>query len=62
MIDKLKLIKALLSTEGVEMVDQARLGELEYWDSGNFDDCFSMGYDVGYASAILRVIEILENN
>ena len=60
MTSKLQLIKNLVSALDIEQLEEYNSGDLEYWDSGNSDDCFEMGIEVGYTQAILKVIKILE--
>ncbi len=60
MTSALELIKNLISELDIEQLEAYASGELEYWDSGNFDDSFETGIEVGYTQAILEVIEILE--
>lgn len=62
MTDKLEQIRKLISSNDLEELEMLENGELEYWGSGNFDDAFESGCSVGYTQAVLKVIEILENN
>lgn len=41
-----------LSERDIELLTAYENGELEYWDSGNYDDCFEMGIEVGMALAV----------
>jgi len=41
------LIDELLNGVDDEMLEQYENGELQYWDSGNYDDAFEMGMSVG---------------
>lgn len=41
-----------LSERDIELLTAYENGELEYWDSGNYDDCFEMGIEVGIALAV----------
>lgn len=34
----------------------------EYWDSGNFDDCFQIGVEEGMNSILLQLKNILEED
>ena len=60
------LIKELISGVDDDMLEQYENGELEYWDSGNYDDAFEMGMSVGDDFKALdiasRLKEILDNN
>lgn len=60
MTSKLQLIKSLISELDIEQLEEYNSGNLEHWASGSYDDCFEMGFDVGYTQAILKVIKILE--
>lgn len=51
-----------LTEEDVELLRAYENGELEYWDSGNYDDCFEMGINVGYALALRELEEEGEQN
>ena len=57
---KIEVIKNLISALDIEQLEEYKSGDLEYWDSGNFDDAFHIGLEVGYTQAILKVIKILE--
>lgn len=58
-IEVLKKINELLIEEVMvvdqEMLDLYYAGELEYWDSGNFDDCFTTGIEVGADETTLEL-------
>ncbi|AMO43516.1 hypothetical protein [Pseudomonas phage K4] len=49
-----------LSERDIELLTAYENGELEYWGSGNYDDCFEMGIEVGLALAV-RQFEKEEN-
>ncbi|BFG81864.1 hypothetical protein [Pseudomonas phage PP21] len=49
-----------LSERDIELLTAYENGELEYWDGGNYDDCFEMGIAVGIALAV-REFEKEEN-
>lgn len=59
--DKIEAIEKFLNKQlkGVdkETLSQYNSGELEYWDSGNFEDCFDCGCNVGYDVAVLEIAE-----
>lgn len=57
---KIEVIKNLISALDIEQLEEYNSGDLEHWASGSYDDCFEMGFDVGYTQAILKVIKILE--
>lgn len=50
-------IEALITNQ--ELVDSYYGGTLEYWDSGNFDDCFEQGVQVGFVEGVNAVLELL---
>lgn len=60
-----QILKAYLDQVDQESIDMNDAGELEYWDSGNFDDCFQCGYSIGYDEAIIvlasKIQKILNN-
>lgn len=60
-MDVQKYIEVLRKrTSGYDHVyDEYEKGELEYWDSGNFDDAFNWGVEVGIAQAIHEIINDL---
>lgn len=60
MTSKLQLIKSLISELDIEQLEEYNSGNLEHWASGSYDDCFEMGFEVGYTQAILKVTKILE--
>lgn len=60
MQSKIEEVKKLISANDLEELDLLDQGELEYWDSGNFDDAFEMGCSVGFTQAVLQIIAILE--
>lgn len=53
---------AKLTEKDVELLRAYENGELEYWDSGNYDDCFEMGINVGYALALRELEKEGEQN
>jgi len=56
-----QLIKTLQESVDDEMLELYNNGELEYWDSGNYDDCFFTGTQVGADEESLRVAALLQN-
>ena len=59
--NKIEAIEKFLNKQlkGVdkETLSQYNSGELEYRDSGNFEDCFDCGCNVGYDVAVLEISE-----
>jgi len=55
-----QLIKELTNGIDDEMLEMYDSGELEYWDSGNFDDCFESGMSLGSDQEALRIAAILQ--
>ena len=51
----LTLLDEYISAMDEEMIELNDSGELEYWDSGNFDDCFRTGHSIGYDEAVLEL-------
>lgn len=50
-------IRDMLDDEIIEDFDF----ELEYWDSGNYDDCFYYGQESGAQAMLRRIREILND-
>lgn len=55
------LINEMISTKDEEFLEAYETGELEYWDSGNFDDCFQLGTEVGHTQALMSVLHKITN-
>ena len=59
--DKIEAMEKFLNKQlkGVdkETLRQYDNGELEYRDSGNFEDCFDCGCNVGYDVAVQEIAE-----
>ena len=61
--EKLEEIKSLLAKFVFEVDEEMQAlaynGDLEYWDSGNFDDAYNTGFDIGFDDAVLTINEAI---
>lgn len=55
--DKIEAIEKFLNNQLKGVLRQYVNGGLEYRDSGNFEDCFDCGCNVGYDVAVLEISE-----
>jgi hypothetical protein len=55
-----KCLNEILKLETLADKYDAEMDAGEYWDSGNFDDCFELGCDFGANSVYGEIKKILE--
>lgn len=53
------LVEVLEQSLDKDLLKRFDDGEIEYWDSGNYDDCFSAGVKVGEQMNMLTEIQEL---
>lgn len=56
-----QLINSLIEGVDDEVLEMCENGELEYWDSGNFDNAFETGLSVGVDQEALRIAKELQD-
>lgn len=56
----LQRLKALLTTQDLELYQTYLDNELEYWDGGNADDTFNLGVEIGNTDMLGTIIKLIE--
>jgi len=57
----INLIETLMMQIDHEFLAVYEMGTLEYWATGNYDDCFEQGMSIGSDQEALRIVGILKN-